>query len=36
METVSHQQQMSTARFMFTKQEPAGFSALMEKYIKVP
>jgi len=35
MEPVSHQQQMSTAQFMFTKQEPAEFSALMEKSIKV-
>lgn len=35
MEPVSHQQQMSTAQFMFTKQGPAGFSALMGKSIKV-
>ena len=36
MEPVSHQQQMSTARFMFTKQGPAGFSALTGKYVKAP
>lgn len=34
MEPVSQQQSMITAQFMFTKQEPAGSSALMEKSIK--
>jgi len=35
MEPVYHQQPMNTVQFMFTKHEPAGFSALMGKYIKV-
>jgi len=36
MEPVSHQQPMNTARFTFTKQGPAGFSALIGKYVKAP
>ena len=35
MESAYHQRQMSTALSMFTKQEPAEFSALIGKSIKV-